>query len=231
MTKDIGKGIGKVLFYILAFMVILWTGSLTYGLVSRLLPGNWITPLFALALFDGGALVWLLVFLKSAAGIPQRVISIMAFGLDLMGVVFVSMSELFLGGQELAAIPQGLGTYVVWGIGGFTAINLIAIYTFHIANPEEITEIRVRSLQDKVQDEALRQVEAQITEMTPDLAVEIKRRMFVDVLSRLSLPIPGNTGNVIDGEPAEMRTFESETASTGNAEVQQNPTPARTKHS
>lgn len=209
--KDVMKTVSKILFYALAVALFLWTCSLTVRLVGRLLPGDNITRFFALALFDFGALAWLLVFLANSAGLPQRAISLLAFVVDLLGVIFASIAELFLGGQGLAAIPAGLGTYVVWAVGIYTALNLTAVYAYHIADPEEMTEIRVRSMQDRVQDEALKQVEANVAEQAGMLAGEIAKRHMVDVLARLRLGPP-----VIDAVAKDVTTFEADTATSGS---------------
>ncbi len=215
--RDVLSVAAKILFYVLALVVIAWTASLTIELVSRLLPGDTITPFFALALFDGGALVWALVFLFMAQGLSQRAISLILMLLDLAGVIGMSIAELFLGGQQMAAIPQGLGQLVVWGVGLWTAINVIAVYAFHIVDPSQMTEIEVRSMQDRVQAEALSQVKASIHERSTVLAGVIARRIETDVLARMHLlDVP-----VIDAEARDITG-----TSTGSV-TDTNPTPAR----
>jgi hypothetical protein len=186
--RDVVKVCSKILFYALAAAIFAWTCSLTIALVSRLLPGDAITPFFALAIFDIGALAWALVFLFQAAGLPQRAISLLAMVLDIAGVILMSIGELFLGGQQLTAIPEGLGTIVVWAVGLWTAANLVAIYAYHIADPDEMAEIRIRSMQDKIQDEALNQVEAQAHVEAQMLAAQIAKTNYADLLARLRLP-------------------------------------------
>ena len=85
--KQLLKTIGAILFYIFILAVAGWTASLTLAEVRVILPNDPITPYFALALFDGGALTWLLVFLGHAKGLAQRAIAIMLLVLDLAGVV------------------------------------------------------------------------------------------------------------------------------------------------
>jgi apolipoprotein N-acyltransferase len=194
--KDVLSTVSKILFYALALAVVVWTASLTVSLVSRLLPGDTMTPFFALALFDGGALVWFLAFMFSAAGLPQRAISLLAMVLDLIGVIGVSIAELFLGGQQLASIPDGLGNLVVWAVGLWTALNLVALYAYHLADPDEMTEIRIRSLQDQVQAQALEQVESMVRDEASGLAGVIAADLRSDVLARLRLLKPGE---VIEG--------------------------------
>lgn len=190
--RDVLATVSKIIFYLLAGAVFLWTASLTVSLVSRLLPGDAVTPFFALALFDGGALAWALTFMFSAQGLPQRAVALLAMAADLLGVIVVAIAELFLGGQDLAIIPVGLGNLVVWGVGIFTALNLVALYGYHLGDPAELQEIKLRSLQDRVQAEALRQVEQQVRVEAQELAGQIAAGIRADVLARLHL-LPANT--------------------------------------
>jgi hypothetical protein len=179
--------ISKAMFYILAAAVVIWTGSLTVALVARVLPGDAVTPFFALALFDGGAIVWLLAFLFHAEGLPQRGVTLLTMVLDLIGVIGVSMAEMFMGGQQLTAVPEGLGTLVVWGVGGFTAINLLAVYMYHLTEPSGLLAIRERTIQDRVNDEAFRQVEERVQIQAQQLAAEISDGMYAALVARLRL--------------------------------------------
>ena len=227
--RDVVKVASKILFYALALAVLGWTASLTIALVSRLLPGDVMTPFFALALFDGGALAWALTFLFQAQGLPQRAISLLAMVLDIVGVIMMSIGEIFLGGQQLTAIPDGLGTLVVWVVGIWTALNLIAIYSFHIADPAEMAEIRIRSMQDKIQDEALNQAESMAHINAQQLAGILAATNYADLLARLRLPSV-TADRVIDVTPTEpaVSQYASEvSADTGTVETV-DPTPART---
>jgi hypothetical protein len=227
-VKDVSKTMTKILFYVLVGLLFVWTSSLTVSLAGRLFPSSPILPWFALCLFDFGALTWLLVFLKNAEGLPQRAISLLAFVLDLVGIFFASFAELFLGGQQLTAIPADLGTYVIWVIGGYTIINLAAAYAYHITEPAEMREIRMQTLRDRVQAEALDQVEAQITVEAQQLAAAIRESLYADVLATLHLPIPPDLAarltpaNVVEGRAvdvptpaAPMHSFASDTEQAG----------------
>ena len=186
--RDVLKTVSKILFYALATAMLIWTAGLTLGLATQLLPGDSLMPFFILAVFDAGALTWALMFLFQAQGLAQRAISLLLMILDLIGVISMSIAALFLSGQALTAIPQGLGTLVVWMVGIWTALNVAAIYAYHIADPEEMQEIRLRSLQDRVTDEAIRQVEAEVHVQATELAAGIAATMKADVLARLRLP-------------------------------------------
>lgn len=185
--RDVLKVVGNILLYAFALVVVFWTASLTVSLISRLLPGDPITPYFALALFDGGALIWLVVFVAKARGLMQRGISILMMSLDLVGVVLVSVAELFLGGQNLVTIPEGLGRIAIWTVGGWTALNLVALYAFHITDPTVSREIEIQTQQDKIEAEAMKQARARLEGLSIDLGNQLAAGYTRQALYNLGL--------------------------------------------
>lgn len=185
--KDVLKVVGNILLYMFAIVVILWTASLTLSLVSRLLPGDDITPYFALALFDGGALVWLIVFIAKAQGLMQRAIALIMTMLDLLGVGFMSFAELYLGGQTFAEVPPELGKLVIWGVGIYTMLNVLAVYAFHITDPTVSAEIEIQTEQDKIEAEAMEQARARLQASSIRLGNRLADRLERQALYNLRL--------------------------------------------
>ena len=98
MQKTIAKG----LFYAVATILILWTGSLTYAFVATALPqAHWLVPLFALVVFDVGTLAWLKAYLDLAEGSGQRALALIMCIFDFLGVGLMVLAEILLGGQDL----------------------------------------------------------------------------------------------------------------------------------
>src|SRR5258706_16406729 len=60
-----------VFFMLFLLGVLVWTASLTLGVIDIVLPHNPTVKYFALALFDGGALTWAGVYIYKAKGTPQ----------------------------------------------------------------------------------------------------------------------------------------------------------------
>lgn len=217
--KDVLSKVTVYLFYILVGIVLAWTASLTLAIGFELFPADPVTPFFMLALYDGGALIWLLVFIFKAQGMAQRAIALLIMIVDLIGVVFLSGAELFLGGQELTSIPDGLGTFVVWAVALSTLANVFAIYAFHLADPETSSAIRMRNLQDKVTDEALKQIETDVTAEAMDLAALIKPRLRANLMADLRLTEGTTEPTIIDvtarntGAPEPVVAYAADVAS------------------
>ena len=129
MQKTIAKG----LFYAVATILILWTGSLTYAFVATALPqAHWLVPLFALVVFDVGTLAWLKSYLDLAEGSGQRALALVMCVFDFLGVGLMVLAEILLGGQNLVSAPPALGEYAIWGIAIWTVINVGAVITWHL---------------------------------------------------------------------------------------------------
>ncbi len=205
--------IGKIVFYAFVLVVFLWTASLTLGEVKEILPGDALTPFFALALFDGGAIAWLFAWTGHARGLAQRSISIIMLVVDLLGVVLLSAARLFTGGQTLADAPEMIGVYVVWGIIGATLANLAAVYAFHIADPDVIDSIETGLLVDTLRDEARKQATANIEQQAQQLGAIMAARATGQLKYNLRLPMNSEEAqHVID---AQARDVEKQPAQPG----------------
>jgi hypothetical protein len=177
----------KIIFYLFCVAVLGWTGSLTISFVSRVLPGSQLEPYLALAVFDGGAITWLMVFLWHARGLGQRAVAILMLVLDLIGVALMTIAELFLGGQTFTEAPAGLGMIAVWAIGIWTFANLAAAYAFHVLDPAAHEEITIGVAKDKVRQSGLRQLEQNLDVLGAELAAELGEDLKRKALREMGL--------------------------------------------
>ncbi len=202
--KKIFSVIAKGLFIVFIVAVFLWTASLTLAEVRAILPNDPITPYFALALFDGGAIAWLGAWLYHARGIFQRAISLSLMVIDLLGVILLSAGRLLGGGQTLTEAPENLGVTVVYGVVIATLINLAAIYAFHTTDPDTIEEIETSILEDTLRDEALSQAKASIESEAQQLGAILAARATGRLKYRLRLPMGQHEVNAIEHEDLEQ---------------------------
>ena len=202
--KTLTKVFATIAFYIFVIVVFMWTATLTLAEMRQIMPNDPVTPFFALALFDGGAVVWLLVFTGKAKGLWQRGISALMLAADLIGVIFISMARLLTAGQEMVEISPELGAAVVYGVGIMTAINFLGAYGFHVANPETLAEIEAQSLEDELYQEAQEQARANMEGEKAALAAVLAARATAGIKARLYLPITEREtlamAGIIDGE-------------------------------
>ena len=183
MQKTIAKG----LFYAVATILILWTGSLTYAFVAAALPqAHWLVPFFALVVFDVGMLAWLKVFLDYAEGSGQRAVALMMCIFDFLGVGLMVLAEILLGGQDLVSAPQHLGEYAIWGIAIWTVVNVGAVIAFHLLHPEARRKMALRAEMDMVFDEALQKLSTKRANISGQLSDQISDGMLVQLMAELA---------------------------------------------
>jgi hypothetical protein len=207
-VKHVLGYVAKIAFYMLCAALITWTASLTVSFVSRILPQAQVEPYLALAVFDGGALVWLLVFLYHAEGLGQRAISLLMLVADLLGVALMTVSELMLGGQTFTTPPANLGTIAVWGIGLMTFANVAAAYAFHVVDPTSMEMITAGVAKDRVKARGMKYLEEHLDQLGESLGAEMGRALVEQSVRDLGLHLPA--GEVIDvvakdTEPKEKR--------------------------
>jgi len=196
--------IGRIVFYAFVVVVFLWTSSLTLQEVKSILPGDALTPFFALALFDGGAVAWLLAWMGHARGLYQRGIALIMLVIDLLGVVLMAAGRLFTSGSAADA-PENIGVIVVWGIIGATLVNLAAVYAFHIADPEVIAAIETGVMVDTLRDEALNQAKANMASEAQQLGAIMAARATAQIKYTLRLPMTTTeSAQVIEGHAVNV---------------------------
>jgi hypothetical protein len=183
MQKTIAKG----LFFAVATILILWTGSLTYAFVGAALPqAHWLVPFFALVVFDVGMLAWLKVFLDYAEGSGQRAVALTMCIFDFLGVGLMVLAEILLGGQDLVAAPSALGEYAIWGIAIWTVVNVGAVIAFHLLHPDARRKMAIRAEMDMVFDEALNKLSAKRANVSGQLSDQLSDGMLVQLMAELA---------------------------------------------
>ncbi len=183
MNRTIAKG----LFYAVATILVLWTGSLTYTFVATALPQvHWLVPFFALVVFDVGMLAWLKVFLDFAEGGGQRAIALMLCLFDFLGVGLMVLSEILLGGQTMVTAPENLGEYAIWGIAIWTVANVGAVIAFHLVHPDTRRKMALRTEMDMVFDEALKKLSTKRAAVSGQLSDQLSEGMLKQLTAELT---------------------------------------------
>lgn len=187
------NSIAKVAFYFVAVVLVVWTSTLTYSFVRQALPtASWFVPLFALVVFDAGMIAWLIVFIDHAAGNLQRAISILTCVFDLIGVGLMAFAEILLGGQTLAQAPDNMGEYAIWGIGVWTVVNVAAVVSFHLGDPETRKKMALQNEMDEVFDEALEKLKNKRAQQSGVLSEQLADAMMEQLKARMAVDHNGD---------------------------------------
>jgi hypothetical protein len=187
--KPIFEHLGGAIFGLFVVALLGWTASLTYQEVASLFPGDYITPILALFLFDGGALSWLAAFTGKAKGTPQRFTALVMTWIDLFGAILMVAGRVFTGGQTLAEIPDWIGPAVVIGLIGITLMNVAAFYYYTLHNPDTIEQIVGQNLEDQLFSEAISQAQMNIQREAQALGAIMAGRVTGNIKYRLRLPM------------------------------------------
>jgi hypothetical protein len=188
--------ITRLLFYLVAAALLVWTASLTLAFVGSALPDMQLARYFALVVFDLGAVAWLLIFVYAAEGIPQRTTALILALLDLAGISLISFAEIFTGGQEITAAPADLATIALWSIGIWTTLNLTGIFAYHLTDTAIMQDIARKTAGDKITARSLRLLEQRTDEIADDVAGVLADRLTRETLVRLSA-VPASTQLII----------------------------------
>lgn len=143
-----------------------------------------------LALFDLGALGWLLHFAYSARGNAQRAIAATCGLLCLVLTLIAAGTHIILS-QSLIAVPAWAGLVAMVAILVGLTINILGIAGNHMAQPDVLTAMReqaqndereeaIRGAQGQVFREALRQSVARIGQTAASVAEQLSQEFAQD---------------------------------------------------
>ena len=189
----LNRTIAKFLFYAVTIVLLAWTSSLTYSFLSMALPGTfWLVPLLGLVVFDVGMISWLFVFLSHAEGAIQRAVGIILCLFNFVGVGLMTISEIMLSGQTMAAAPEMLGTIAIWGVGIWTTVNVLGVLVFHLGDPSARKEMAIQSEKDAIFEGALTDLKQRRIGAQKALSHELSGVMFGELLADIRSDADGN---------------------------------------
>ncbi len=189
------KSIGGIAFVVLTIGLFLYAALRSLDFIqSTLPPDQKLIGFLGLFATEGGAVIWLTVFLKQAEGIPQKSISVLAAIIDMLGSIgLFTMDTLYRSGQngQIAALTADDIRSVILALSGLIGLNLVAAFAFHLTDVENMRKIREDTARDAVTASLLKQIEQEADhlaeQMTPILFEQWQERFMqtfnhIDVL-------------------------------------------------
>ena len=126
---------------------------------------------------------WLFVFLSHAEGAIQRAVGIILCLFNFVGVGLMTISEILLSGQTMAAAPEMLGTIAIWGVGIWTTVNVLGVLVFHLGDPSARKEMAIQSEKDAIFEGALTALKQRRVDAQQALSHELSGVMFGELLA------------------------------------------------
>jgi hypothetical protein len=187
-VKNVMLKLAQMAFIAFGLVVFALMLSFSFSALGRVYPNNLPNQLMGLALFDLGAVVWMLVFIYKAKGSWQRAGAFALFLADFSGSLGLVAIEVLLGGQSYVKVADWVGQALVYIFIAAIALNLIGVYFQHFTEPAVQSEIENQSMADEIEEEARRQAGESNKLNLRDLGKQLAHRMQNDVRVRLSLP-------------------------------------------
>lgn len=173
MTKGLTKSIGKIAFYVLLLGLFAYAASRSLDFIQSTLPPNQkVIGFLGLFATEGGSIIWLVVFLKEASGLPQKAISVLIAIVDMLGSIgLFTFDTLYRSGQNgaIASLTPDDIRNVILGLSGLIGLNLISAFAFHLMNPENMRKMREDLAHDAVQASLLKQIEDEAEHMAQQM--------------------------------------------------------------
>ncbi len=185
--KDILSAIGKILGLCFGALVIGFTAWLTYLLAARIIPDNTILQVMTVVLFDGGALIWFVLFLTQAKGTAQWALAGIGFAIGLIGAVIMAAGELLLG-QSLVLLEDtsSIGWLLVATVIVAALAHASLTYAFHFSDPATKNRIENNQKISLVVEEAYKTARAEIDRQTADMGRDLAASLVYQARAQLA---------------------------------------------
>lgn len=178
------KKIAGMLVTLLGLALLVYSGYRSLDFVMMTLPSNQaVLAVFALAALDGGLILWLIHFMKSASGAWQRGIALLMVLVDFLGAVLLFTSDTLVRSSE-AGLTQRLAPETVYGVvlalSAVIALNIGAVVATHLTDPENRKAMASEDALDRIEEQAIKQ----ISQSAPQLAAELAPQLAADWMAR-----------------------------------------------
>jgi hypothetical protein len=188
--KKLLKLTGMIAFYVLALGLLIYAGSRSLDFIQSTLPDSQkMIGFLGLLATEGGAIIWLVVFLKQASGIQQKVIAGLEAVIDMLGSIgLFTFDTLYRSGQsgQIVALSADDIRNVILVLSGLIGLNLVSVFCFHIFEPENMRKMREDAAKDAVQDALLKHIEDNAEGLAKDMLPKLSAEWTADFKNMFS---------------------------------------------
>jgi hypothetical protein len=170
---------------IMALVLLLFTASRTYDLISQFLPpGQSIFAFLALVAFDGGLLGWSFFFAHGARGQWQRAIALLMVILSLVSVGVSSIADMYISSAAkglVASLPEMARVAVLLFVGLVVFANVAAFFLVHITEPGQMKAMATEAARDQIEAATLREIMKRAPAAAANIAPELADSWVRDI--------------------------------------------------
>ena len=153
--KNVLSSIGSILFYVMTCGLFVYAASRSLDFIqSTLPPDQKLIGYLGLLATEGGAVIWLIVFLRQASGVAQKAIAAVSAVIDMLGGIgMFTIDTLLRSGQAgtIVALTKDDIHNAILVLSGLIGFNLICAFAFHIVDPFNIARMQEESAHDTLQ--------------------------------------------------------------------------------
>jgi hypothetical protein len=166
--------LGTILATVLGAVLMIYTASRTVHFIRSTLDAEQqVLAFIALAAFDGGAVIWLILFLRGASGRWQKALALSMFVLDVAALIGAFILDTLLtsgrSGLIAALSPDEVRAGILF-LSLVIAANVVAVLVFHALDPEAMRLAAERDARDKIEEAALKAIATQADTLAAQLA-------------------------------------------------------------
>jgi len=153
--------------------------------------------LLGLAAFDGGLIGWLFFASHGAKGTGQRALAYVMIGVDLIGVIILTIVDMTMVSQQNGLI-QVQGDSAMFGMIGAVAViiaNVVAGVIAHIVEPEHLRKFQMENIRDQIRTLEMKHMKQASIEIMPEIAKAAARQYVVSTLQTSVKALPSRAAN------------------------------------
>jgi len=175
--RKLWSGIATVLFYVISASLLAYAATRSLDFIVSTLPADkMVIGYFALAATSGGAIAWLLMFLHKSSGLGQKITAAIMVGVDLLGeITLFTMDTLYRSAENgiiTSLSPEEIRATVL-GLSALVGLNLIALFAYHLSDPENLREMQESFARATVLNAVLKDIEKRSEELAAQLAPQL----------------------------------------------------------
>ena len=184
--------VAGVFFALFGLGVIALLMSYTFEALAYIFPGNFVSQMMGMVLFDIAALAWLGAFIYLAKSIMQYAFAFIGFVFALLGSLAMVAIDVMLGGQAMIEPPAWINSALIYGFIAAAVVHVLLTYAYKLAGPEVSANISLGIETANITEEGMKQAEQELLRERGAMGRIIAPRLMDNVRRNLGLPVMGD---------------------------------------
>ena len=193
MNNSLTSGLKKVFFTLIVGLSALTSFGFfveTFSLGRGLLPNNVLSVLLnglvGVLVLDGGAIVWLRIYLHASDNNDLRGLAIVGTAISMAGAAVTSFAYLVMMSTAADTFGPELRQYATWGIAGLIVLHFVLVFLSGYRATSARVDEKTAELMSEATEETIKLTEQYFRESIPTLAKGNAEKLTRQLASRFS---------------------------------------------